>query len=44
MHTTVLDCANGYQKENQDEAEEVEENYYQEANSDEANGKEGQSS
>ncbi len=37
----MLDCADGYQKENPKEAEEVEENYRQEANSNEATGKEG---
>jgi hypothetical protein len=40
LHVTVLDCANGYQKENQDQADEVEQNLRQKTNSGEATGKE----
>lgn len=30
MHTAVLDCANGYQKENQEEVNKIEEKRWQE--------------
>jgi len=40
----VLDCADGYQKENPKEAEEVEENDREKTNSEEAAGEEGQGS
>jgi len=43
-HATVLDCANGYQKENQEEVHEVEENCPWQGDADEETDTEGEDS